>query len=158
MPGFFHFRPAKRIGFFYQSTGGGYEKADKADKGTFYLAAGVGRLDRRGGGRGRHGVAALLLYADKAGEGAIGPVNGVIKVVCPCLAGFFAAKQAGERGTLAGALGGALFEGIMVLLLGLLLGEMPLTWAILGDFVICIATGMAGGMVRLLLGETKKQK
>ena len=25
----------------------------------------------------------LLLYWDKAGEGAIGPVNGILKVICP---------------------------------------------------------------------------
>ncbi len=133
-------------------------KRTRRTRGLFTWQLAWGALMGVGAAAAVMGLLALLLYADKAGEGAIGPVNGVIKVVCPCLAGFCAAKQAGERGALAGALGGALFEGIMVLLLGLLLGEMPLTWAILGDFVICIATGMAGGMVRLLVGETKKQK
>ena len=57
----------------------------------------------------------LLLYWDKAGEGAIGPVNGVLKVICPFAAGFFALRRASEKTALTGAVSGALFEIILVL-------------------------------------------
>jgi putative membrane protein (TIGR04086 family) len=99
----------------------------------------------------------LLLYWDKAGEGAIGPVNGVLKVICPFAAGFFALRKASERATVTGAIAGALFECILVAGLSLCMGEAPLSWALAGDCIICIATGMAGAMVKgLLLDKGKK--
>ncbi len=99
----------------------------------------------------------LLLYCDKAGEGAIGPVNGVLKVICPFAAGFFALRKASERTALTGAIAGALFEVILVLGLSLCIGDMSLSWALLGDLIISIATGMAGAMVKGLLLERQKK-
>ena len=99
----------------------------------------------------------LLLYWDKAAEGAIGPVNGILKVICPFAAGFFALRKASERTALTGAIAGALFEGILVVLLCLCTGSFSPSWALAGDLVICIATGMAGAMVKgLLLDKQKK--
>ena len=99
----------------------------------------------------------LLLYWDKAGEGAIGPVNSILKVVCPFAAGFFALQKPSERVSLTGAAAGALFEGILVAGLSLCMGNFSPSWAILGDLIICVATGMAGAMVKgLLLGRQKK--
>lgn len=99
----------------------------------------------------------LLLFYDKAGEGAIGPVNGVLKVICPFAAGFFALARASERTALVGGLAGALFEGILVAALSLFVGRFEPSAALLGDLVICIATGMAGAMVKgLLLNGQKK--
>lgn len=96
-------------------------------------------------------------YWDKAGEGAIGPVNGVLKVICPFAAGFFALKRTSERSAVTGAVAGALFEVILVAGLCLCMGELPMSWAIVGDLIISIATGMAGAMVkRLLLDRQKK--
>ena len=99
----------------------------------------------------------LLLYWDKAGEGAIGPVNSILKVVCPFCAGFFALKKASERASVAGAIAGALFEMILAAGLGLCIGELPLSWALVGDLVISVATGMAGAMVKGLLLDAKKK-
>ena len=99
----------------------------------------------------------LLLYWDKAGEGAIGPVNGVLKVICPFAAGFFALKKATERTALTGAIAGALFEIILVVGLCLCMGDRSTSWALAGDFVICIATGMAGAMVKGLLLDRQKK-
>ena len=97
----------------------------------------------------------LLLYWDKAGEGAIGPVNGVLKVICPFAAGFFALRKASERTALTGAIAGALFDVILVLGLSLCIGDVSLSWALLGDLIISIATGMAGAMVKSLLLENQ---
>lgn len=99
----------------------------------------------------------LLLYWDKAGEGAIGPVNGVLKVICPFAAGFFALRKASERTGVTGAVAGALFETILVAGLCACMGELPLSWALVGDFIICIATGMAGAMVKGLLLDRQKK-
>ncbi len=99
----------------------------------------------------------LLLYWDKAGEGAIGPVNGILKVICPFAAGFFALRKTSERASFTGAVAGALFDVLLVVGLCLCMGEMPLSWALVGDFIICIAAGMAGAMVKgLLLDQQKK--
>lgn len=100
---------------------------------------------------------ALLLYWDKAGAGAIGPVNGVLKVLCPFAAGFFALKKVTEPRGWTGAVAGALFEIILVAGLCLCLDEAPLSWALLGDLVISVATGMAGAMVKGLLLDSKKK-
>ena len=99
----------------------------------------------------------LLLYWDKAGEGAIGPVNSVLKVVCPFAAGFFALRKASERASVTGAVAGALFEVILVLGLYLCMGDVTPSWALVGDLVISIATGMAGAMVKGLLLEKQKK-
>ena len=99
----------------------------------------------------------LLLYLDKAGEGAIGPVNGVLKVLCPFAAGFFALRKATERPMVTGAVAGALFEMLLVGLLSLCMRGVSPCWALLGDFVICVATGIAGAMVRGLLLESHKK-
>ena len=99
----------------------------------------------------------LLLYWDKAGEGAIGPVNGVLKVICPFSAGFFALKRTSERSAVTGAVAGALFEVILVVGLCLCMGELPMSWAIVGDLIISIATGMAGAMVKGLLLDRQKK-
>ena len=56
-----------------------------------------------------------------------------------------------------GAIAGALFEGILVAVLCLCTGDVPRSWALMGDLVICIATGMAGAMVRGLLLERSKK-
>lgn len=99
----------------------------------------------------------LLLYYDKAGESAIGPVNGVLKVICPFVAGFFALKKTTERATVSGAIAGALFELILVAGLCLSVGDFTPSWALVGDLIISIATGMAGAMVKgLLLDQQKK--
>ena len=100
---------------------------------------------------------ALLLYWDKVGEGAIGPVNGVLKVVCPFAAGFFALKKVSEGTAFTGAVAGALFEAILILGLCLCMGDFTPSWALLGDLVICIATGMAGAMVKGLLLDRQKK-
>ena len=102
-------------------------------------------------------ILSLLLYWDKAGEGAIGPVNGVLKVICPFAAGFFALRKASERTALTGAIAGALFDVILVLGLSLCIGDVSLSWALLGDLIISIATGMAGAMVKSLLLENQKK-
>ena len=99
----------------------------------------------------------LLLYWDKAGEGAIGPVNGVLKVICPFAAGFFALKKASERAAATGAIAGALFEIILVAGLCLCTAGFSPSWALLGDLIICVATGMAGAMVKGLLLEKQKK-
>lgn len=99
----------------------------------------------------------LLLYWDKAGEGAIGPVNGILKVVCPFVAGFFALQKASERTAVTGAVAGGLFEIILVIGLSLALGELPFSWALVGDLIISIVTGMAGAMVKGLLLEKQKK-
>ena len=100
---------------------------------------------------------ALLLYWDKAGEGAIGPVNGVLKVICPFAAGFFALKRTSERSAVTGAIAGALFEVILVAGLCLCMGELSMSWAIVGDLIISIATGMAGAMVKGLFLDRQKK-
>ncbi len=99
----------------------------------------------------------LLIYWDKAGEGAIGPVNGLLKVVCPFAAGFFALRRPSERTAVTGAVAGALFELILVTGLYLCNEDASLSWALMGDLVICIATGMAGAMVKGLLLERQRQ-
>lgn len=99
----------------------------------------------------------LLLYWDKAGEGAIGPVNGILKVICPFAAGFFALRKATERTAPTGAIAGALFEVILVAGLCLCMGDFAPSWALVGDLVICIATGMAGAMVKGLLLDRQKK-
>ena len=99
----------------------------------------------------------LLLYWDKAGEGAIGPVNGVLKVICPFAAGFFALRKASERAAVTGAIAGALFEVILVTGLSLCVGDVSVSWALLGDLVISVATGMAGAMVKGMLMENQKK-
>lgn len=102
-------------------------------------------------------ILSLLLFWDKAGEGAIGPVNGVLKVICPFAAGFFALKRTSERSAVTGAVAGALFEVIFVAGLCLCMGELPMSWAIVGDLIISIATGMAGAMVKGLLLDRQKK-
>ena len=99
----------------------------------------------------------MLLYWDKAGEGAIGPVNSVLKVVCPFAAGFYALRKASERASVTGAVAGALFDVILVLGLCLCIGDVSPSWALVGDLVISIATGMAGAMVKGLLLERQKK-
>ena len=99
----------------------------------------------------------LLLYWDKAGEGAIGPLNSVLKVVCPFAAGFIALRKTSERASVTGAVAGALFDVILVLGLCLCMGDVTPSWALVGDLVISIATGMAGAMVKGLLLEKQKK-
>ncbi len=99
----------------------------------------------------------LLLYWDKAGEGAIDPVNGVLKVICPFAAGFFALRKASERPAVTGAVAGALFEVLLVVGLCLCMGDVSFSWALAGDLIICIATGMAGAMVKGLLLDRQKK-
>ena len=99
----------------------------------------------------------LLLYWDKAGEGAIAPVNGVLKVICPFAAGFFALRKATERTALTGAAAGALFEIILVAGLCLCLGRFDVSFALAGDFVICIVAAIAGAMVKGLLLDRQKK-
>ena len=100
---------------------------------------------------------ALLLYWDKAGEGAIGPVNSILKVICPFAAGFFALKKPSERTFFTGGVAGALFEILLVAGLWLFVGDFSPSWALAGDLIISIATGIAGAMVRGLLLENKKK-
>ncbi len=99
----------------------------------------------------------LFLYWNKAGEGAIGPVNGLLKVICPFVAGFFALKRTSERTTVTGAIAGALFEVILVVGLCLLTGDFSPSWALVGDLIISIATGIAGAMVKGLLLDRQKK-
>ena len=99
----------------------------------------------------------LLLYWDKAGEGAIGPVNGVLKVVCPFVAGFFALRKASEPTAVTGAIAGALFEIILIVGLWLCLGTPALSWALAGDMIVSVATGMAGAMVKGLLLDNQRK-
>ena len=99
----------------------------------------------------------LLLYWEKAGEGAIGPVNGMLKVLCPFAAGFFALRKASERIALTGAVAGALYEVLLIAGLCLCLGDVSPSWALVGDLIICIATGMAGAMVKGLLRARQKK-
>ena len=98
----------------------------------------------------------LLLYWDKAGEGAIDPVNGILKVICPFAAGFFALKKLSESTLVTGAVAGALFQVILSVGLCLCAGQVSLPWALVGDLVICIATGIAGAMVKGLLLDRQK--
>lgn len=99
----------------------------------------------------------LLLYWDKAGEGAIGPVNGILKVICPFAAGFFAVRKAMERTAVTGAVAGALYDLILVVGLSICMGGFIPSWALAGDLIICIAAGMAGAMVRELLLDRQKR-
>ncbi len=98
----------------------------------------------------------LLLYWDKAGEGAIDPVNGILKVICPFAAGFFALKKPSEATLVTGAVAGALFQVILSIGLCLCAGQVSLSWALVGDLIICIATGIAGAMVKGLLLDRQK--
>ena len=102
-------------------------------------------------------ILSLLLYWEKAGEGAIGPVNGLIKVICPFVAGFFALQRHNERTTVTGGIAGALFEVILVAGLILCTGGFAPSWALVGDLVISIATGIAGAMVKGLLLDREKK-
>ena len=102
-------------------------------------------------------ILALLLYYNKAGEGAIGPVNGVLKVICPFVAGFYALKRTAEPSALTGAVAGALFEILLAAGLCLCTGNHAVSWALAGDLVICVATGMAGAMVKGLVLERQKR-
>lgn len=102
-------------------------------------------------------ILSLLLFWDKAGEGAIGPVNGMLKVLCPFAAGFFALRKASERIALTGAVAGALYEVLLIAGLCLCLGDVSPSWALVGDLIICIATGMAGAMVKGLLLDRQKK-
>lgn len=99
----------------------------------------------------------LLLYWDKAGEGAVGPVNGVLKVICPFAAGFFALRRTSESATVTGAMAGALFDVLLVLGLSLCVGEACPSWALVGDLVVSVATGIAGAMVKGLLLDRQKK-
>lgn len=99
----------------------------------------------------------LLLYWDKAGEGAIGPVNGILKVICPFAAGFLALRKASERTAVSGAVAGALYDVILVAGLSVCMGGFVPSWALVGDLIISIAAGMAGAMVKALLLENSKQ-
>ena len=99
----------------------------------------------------------LLLFWEKAGEGAIGPVNGILKVICPFAAGFFALRKASERTAVSGAVAGALYDVILVAGLSLCMGGFVPSWALAGDLIICIAAGMAGAMVKGLLLENQKK-
>ena len=99
----------------------------------------------------------LLLYWEKAGESAIGPVNGVLKVICPFAAGFFAIRKTTDRTAAAGAVAGALFDVILVIGLMLCAGDVSPSWALAGDFIISIAGGMAGAMVKGLLLENRQK-
>ena len=99
----------------------------------------------------------LLLYWDKAGEGSIGPVNGILKVICPFAAGFFALNRTTDRTAVSGAIAGALFEIIVVGSLCLFMQDLSFSWALAGDLIICIAAGMAGAMVKGLLLERQKK-
>lgn len=99
----------------------------------------------------------LLLYWDKAGEGAIGPVNGILKVICPFAAGFFALRKALDQTALTGAIAGALFEIILVAGLCLCMGDVSFSWVLVGDLIICVAAGMAGAMVKGLFIEKQKK-
>ncbi len=99
----------------------------------------------------------LMLYWNGVGEGAIRPVIGILKVVCPFAAGFFALQKPSERTAVTGAVAGALFEIILVLLLCFCTNTYTLNWTLLGDLVISVATGIAGAMVKgLLLDKQKK--
>ena len=102
-------------------------------------------------------ILSLMLYWDKAGEGAIGPINGILKVICPFVAGFFALRKASERTAMTGAIAGALFDVILMLGLSLCMAELPLSWALAGDLIISVAAGMAGAMVKGLLLEKQKK-
>ena len=102
-------------------------------------------------------ILSLLLYWDKAGEGALGPVNGILKVICPFAAGFFALCKASDGTAITGAIAGALFEIVLVAGLCLCLGDVSFTWVLMGDLIICIAAGMAGAMVKGLLLEKQKK-
>ena len=99
----------------------------------------------------------LLLYWDKAGEGAIGLVNGVLKVICPFAAGFLALRKASEKVAMTGAIAGALFDALLVAGLWLCVGDVSVSWALVGDLLISVATGMAGAMVKGLLLDRQKK-
>ena len=99
----------------------------------------------------------LLLYWDKAGEGAIGPVNGILKVICPFIAGFFALRKSQERTALTGGAAGAAYEVITVVVLCLCVGRFDVSGVLVGDLVISIAAGMAGSMVKGLLLDRQKK-
>ncbi|MBQ6865361.1 MAG: TIGR04086 family membrane protein [Clostridia bacterium] len=142
----------------YHQREGSHEKADKAYKEDVHAQTVRRRVDRLWGGGAGHGVLALLLYGNRAGEGAVGPVNGILKVACPFIAGFFALKGPTERPALSGAIAGFVYDVVMVLLLCAFLGECHPSWALLGDLVISVATGMAGAMVRNLLWEYGRKK
>ena len=99
----------------------------------------------------------LLLYWDKAGEGAISHVNGILKVICPFAAGFFALRKSSESTAVTGAVAGALYDVILVTSLSLCMGGFVPSWALVGDLIICVAAGMAGAMVRGLLLDNPKR-
>lgn len=99
----------------------------------------------------------LLLYWDRAGEGAIGPLNSVLKVICPFAAGFFALLRPSDRTAFTGAVAGMLFEILLVGCLYLCVGTFTPSWALVGDLIICIATGIAGAMTKTLLLERQKK-
>lgn len=104
------------------------------------------------------GCVSLLLFWNIAGEGIIAPINGIVKVVCPFVAGFIAVTRKTDRPILSGGMAGAMFEALIVAVLCLFLGEPMWSWALGGDLLISVATGMAGGMVKSLLLEARGKK
>ena len=132
-------------------------KRTRRSKGLFAWRQLTGALIGCGIALGGMLLLSLLLYWDKAGEGAIGPVNGVLKVVCPFIAGSVALRRASESAAFTGAVAGALFQVILAAGLCLCTGAFSPSWALVGDLCICIATGMAGAMVKGLLLDRQKK-
>ena len=56
-----------------------------------------------------------------------------------------------------GAVAGALYEVLLIAGLCLCLGDVSPSWALVGDLIICTATGMAGAMVKGLLLDRQKK-
>ena len=54
------------------------------------------------------------------------------------------------------AVAGALLQVVLSVVLCLCAGQVSLSWALVGDLVICIATGIAGAMVKGLLLDRQK--
>jgi hypothetical protein len=50
-----------------------------------------------------------------------------------------------------------LYEVLLIAGLCLCLGDVSPSWALVGDLIICIATGMAGAMVKGLLLDRQKK-
>lgn len=103
-------------------------------------------------------ILTLLLYYKAVGDGVIGPVNAVLKILGATLAAVLAVRKGGERAALRGMLGAVLFQLLAVGSMCLFLGKTAFSWALLGDFALCALVGAAVAAAWGLLKPEKKPR
>ena len=135
------------------------KKRTRRGKGLFSMRLITGALWGCGAALAGLLLLSLVLYRGMGNENWVAIGNGVLKVLCPCVAGWFAVKAGEDKPGIKGAIAGGLFDCCMVLLLCVFLGEPLISWALCGDFLMSVASGAAGAMIKgLLPGAQKMQK